>query len=168
MLYDVVRPCNLDSTIGQKMFRSRSSQYNASMRGDFFADIERTPFESTLEAPTPMARLERALDNIIMANTPELFAGKYVLLSERVVGGQGLVLFARSSDGGFRQFAIKCATKAFTFSFMSLPRLYLNVLVDASVMLPACTSDRSTCLERAEPIVPSQGLPNVRGKESSQ
>jgi hypothetical protein len=60
------------------------------------------------EADFKRALLEELRD-IATADPPQLFAGKYVLLNERVAGGQALVNFARDSTGGYYQYAIKCA-----------------------------------------------------------
>lgn len=54
------------------------------------------------------ARLERALEKLAEAEPPQLFAGRYVLLQERVAGGQAIVNFARGRGAGLTQYAIKC------------------------------------------------------------
>ena len=51
----------------------------------------------------------RAIDNMNAANPPRVFAEQFYLLNERIVGGQALVNFARDRDGGFFQYAVKCA-----------------------------------------------------------
>lgn len=104
----------------------------------------------TLDHGAVQDRLLSALDNILYADPPELFANRYTLVDERVTGGQAVVQvcsasrelcswqramvgmfgriqlatlrvmltrysavqFARGRDGGFLQFAIKCASHA--------------------------------------------------------
>jgi hypothetical protein len=53
--------------------------------------------------------LEEVLRHMTNNRTPELFLGQYLLMRERSFGGQALVQFARSRDGSFFQYAIKCA-----------------------------------------------------------
>ena len=57
------------------------------------------------------ARLVVALENFANAEPPQLFAGKYLLLDERVVGGQAVVNFARGPGGSIFTYAIKCVTR---------------------------------------------------------
>ena len=64
----------------------------------------------TLVAGDAKAQLERALDNILDADPPELFDKRFQVLAEREGGSQGVVSFARDVRGGMMQFAIKCAS----------------------------------------------------------
>lgn len=66
---------------------------------------------ATLEGANAKRRILTALANMAAEEPPAVFAGRYVLLQERVVGGQAVVNFARSHDGGFSQFAIKCGPR---------------------------------------------------------
>ena len=55
-------------------------------------------------------KLSRALDNIVDAEPPCLFAGRFQLLKQRrLLGSQGLVVFAQEED---QFFAIKCGPTA--------------------------------------------------------
>jgi hypothetical protein len=56
-----------------------------------------------------MLALERPLDNLMAMRPPGLFNGRFTLLRERTRGGQALVQMAHDADGGFYQYAIKCA-----------------------------------------------------------
>ena len=72
-----------------------------------------SPHSSLLPRRTPEtddahARLVAALQNFAAAEPPQLFAGKYLLLQERVVGGQAMVNFARVPGGSIDSYAIKC------------------------------------------------------------
>lgn len=64
---------------------------------------------STMDAFGPREQLIVALDNI-SSEVPRLaFARRYILLPERILGGQAVVNFARDESAGFFQYAIKCA-----------------------------------------------------------
>ena len=63
---------------------------------------------NTLARPDARAMLVTALEHMAREHPASVFAGRYVLLQERVAGGQAVVNFARGADGGFFQFAIKC------------------------------------------------------------
>ena len=65
----------------------------------------------TEEHDDAQARLVVALENFANAEPPQLFAGKYLLLDERVVGGQAVVNFARGPGGSIFTYAIKCVTR---------------------------------------------------------
>lgn len=43
---------------------------------------------------------------------PEVFAQEYVLLDERIAGGQAIVNFARDAATGAHRYAIKCVADA--------------------------------------------------------
>jgi hypothetical protein len=55
------------------------------------------------------ALLERGLAMMATGNPPELFLGRFLIMSETRAGGQALVQFARGGEDGFFQYAIKCA-----------------------------------------------------------
>ena len=55
------------------------------------------------------AQLVAALQAMERASPPELFMGKYHVVRDRVSGGQATVQFVRGGEGGFFQYAIKCA-----------------------------------------------------------
>ena len=69
------------------------------------------PFEcaATLAEPDALAQLRTALENVAATKPAVDFAGRYLLLQERVEGGQAVVNFARDANGGVSQYAIKCA-----------------------------------------------------------
>ena len=71
---------------------------------DFTEEMPRT-----LDATDAKEQLLCALDNMAGERPQEPFAGRYILLRERVEGGQAVVNFARDEQGGFFQYAIKCA-----------------------------------------------------------
>ena len=78
------------------------------------AGMSTTLLPSTVRFPTAggedtHVKLDRALANMRDAGPQEPFVGHYLLLKEQVQGGQALVVFARGRDGGFFQYAIKCA-----------------------------------------------------------
>ena len=62
----------------------------------------------TVENNDAHARLVAALQTFAAAEPPHVFAGKYLLLDERVVGGQAVVNFARGPGGSIDSYAIKC------------------------------------------------------------
>lgn len=51
---------------------------------------------ATLNQGTTQGRLITALDNILYAEPPELFASRYLLVNERAMGGQAVVQVHRS------------------------------------------------------------------------
>lgn len=53
--------------------------------------------------------LAAALTAMRDATPPERFMGKYLLMPDGASGGQATVQFARGGNGGFLQYAIKCA-----------------------------------------------------------
>ena len=65
----------------------------------------------TLDAGGAKEQLLYALDNMASRQPPEPFAKRYLLMRERVTGGQAVVNFARDEQGSFFQYAIKCVTK---------------------------------------------------------
>ena len=67
-------------------------------------------FPATVDEPEEKERILAALENMTLANPPHLFAERYRLKDERVVGGQAVVVFARDDCEGFFQYAIKCAS----------------------------------------------------------
>ena len=69
-----------------------------------------TATANTLSKTECRAQLVTALEHISREHPPPVFAGRYVLLQERVSGGQAVVNFARGADGGYFQYAIKCAS----------------------------------------------------------
>ena len=69
----------------------------------------KTMLPQTLVQPDRGSQLVTALENMAQASPPALLAGKYMLLDERAAGSQAVVAFARGGDGGFFQYAIKCA-----------------------------------------------------------
>lgn len=72
----------------------------------------------TLGESSDKGKLIMALENLALAEPMQLFASKYALLNERAAGGQAVVNFARDARGGFFQYAIKCATSAYTSANM--------------------------------------------------
>jgi hypothetical protein len=54
-------------------------------------------------------QLERALQRMANAGQQEPFLGRFLIMQEHSMGGQARVQFARGGDGGFFQYAIKCA-----------------------------------------------------------
>jgi hypothetical protein len=44
-----------------------------------------------------------------LAQPPMKFLGKYLVMQDCAEGGQAFVQFARGGEGGFFQYAIKCA-----------------------------------------------------------
>ena len=69
-----------------------------------------TATANTLSKTDARAQLVAALEHISREHPPPVFAGRYVLLQERVSGGQAVVNFARGRDGGYFQYAIKFAS----------------------------------------------------------
>ena len=69
---------------------------------------------STLSETGWPDQLVTALQNQALATPAQVFAGKYTLLDERVTAGQSVVNFARNANGGFHQYALKCAVCANT------------------------------------------------------
>ena len=68
-----------------------------------------TATANTLSKTDARAQLVAALEHISREHPPPVFAGRYVLLQERVSGGQAVVNFARGRDGGYFQYALKHA-----------------------------------------------------------
>jgi hypothetical protein len=72
-----------------------------------------TQRRATLEEQDAKLQLVRALENMAAVQPPAVFAARYVLLQERVSGGQAVVNFARGASGaGAEQVAIKCDSRA--------------------------------------------------------
>ena len=65
-----------------------------------------------LSAEARREQLERTLYSMATGQPQELFMGRFMLMQERRSGGQATVQFARGGDGGFFQYAIKCASCA--------------------------------------------------------
>lgn len=66
--------------------------------------------------------LAHTLDTMAAARPPAIFAGDYVVLKERVRGGQSLVQFARDADAGLHQFAVRsCHTSCFRMPCSAIP-----------------------------------------------
>lgn len=63
----------------------------------------------TMLAGDEMEQLMAAAHNMALSQPPVEFASRFLFTNDMVVGGQGLVVFARGRDAGMRQFAIKCA-----------------------------------------------------------
>jgi hypothetical protein len=66
------------------------------------------------EAESLRARLNRAMRQMVLAQPPLKFLGKYLIVQDHAEGGQAFVQFARGGDGGFFQYAIKCALRSET------------------------------------------------------
>jgi hypothetical protein len=66
------------------------------------------PANQSWAAPSRREHLEEVLHHMATAHQPELFIGRFLLMRERTASGQAVIQFARSGDGGFYQYAIKC------------------------------------------------------------
>jgi hypothetical protein len=88
-----------------------------------------------------MEAMKRELSAMASADPPQLFGGKYVLLNERVAGGQALVNFARDASGGYYQYAIKCGSLCLlcTTAWTYLP---LAAVVRATCVVHRCLVGR--------------------------
>jgi hypothetical protein len=67
------------------------------------------PLTKTMAADDEMGRLIAAVTNMATSQPPIPFGTRFLLTSETVKGGQGIVVFARGGDAAMRPYAIKCA-----------------------------------------------------------
>ena len=67
--------------------------------------------------------LAHTLDEMAAERPPGVFAGEFVVLKERARGGQSIVQFARDSDAGLYQFAIKFFFERYVLGFARSMRL---------------------------------------------
>ena len=92
---------------------SQTSGSGSSAVANMLATQRPTPtLAEIMSAETQREQLERALQAMAASQPPDLFLGRFLIMQERKVGGQATVQFARSGDGGFFQYAIKCALAA--------------------------------------------------------
>ena len=67
-----------------------------------------TVVQPTLAAPGAVAKLATAIKNMSAVQPPQTLAGRYILSSSTIKGGQAIVVFARDAHEGFLHYAIKC------------------------------------------------------------
>lgn len=86
-------------------------------------------------------RLAVALENMALADPPQLFDGRFLLHNERVDGGQALVCFARATSGGFEQLAIKFFLKRSEFEAET--QLYADARLQGTLptAIKACANE---------------------------
>jgi hypothetical protein len=80
----------------------------------------------TMLAGDEMEQLMAAAHNMALSQPPVEFASRFLFTNDMVVGGQGLVVFARGRDAGMRQFAIKCAMPTLRLCYKLQPSWWWN------------------------------------------
>lgn len=63
----------------------------------------------TLAAKDEKGRLIAAVTNMAASQPPIPFGSRFLLTSDIVEGGQGIIVFARGNNAAMRPYAIKCA-----------------------------------------------------------
>jgi hypothetical protein len=77
----------------------------------------------TVAAKNEKEQLITAVTNMALSQPAIEFANRFLFTTDMVVGGQGIVVFARGRDAGMRQFAIKCVSLASSTAGLERPAL---------------------------------------------
>jgi hypothetical protein len=71
----------------------------------------------TLTAVDEDDRLVAAVTNMALSKPPLVFANRFLFTTDMVQGGQGIVVFGRSSGACMRHIAIKCVPFRIPFCY---------------------------------------------------